>query len=391
MKRTALGLFSLQSIVAVVAFALVWLAAPLKVHALNAPITNSGDNTVSVIDTTTNTVIATVPVGRDPRGVAVTPDGTKVYVTNFDDNTVSVIGTVTNTVFATIPVGEQPTGLAVTPDGSRVYVANSNTTASPWTLSVIDTATKAVSAVPLPPPAGQSQGVAVTPDGKRVYVAGGAATVAVINTATNAGSAVSIPSATGLLNGVAITPDGRWVYVADGLNNGVSVINTTSNSLSTTIPGFSDPFEVAVSPNGSKVYVTNFALGNPGFVSVIDTDMNTIVVPSIPVGSAPAGLAVTPDGNRIYVANLVSNDVSVIDTGSNAVIATIPVGNNPEAYGLFIQPVPVFARAPGARNCHGTSVSALARKYRGLEAAADALGVPSVSALQEAIRAFCDG
>jgi YVTN family beta-propeller protein len=174
------------------------------------------------------------------------------------------------------------------------------------------------------------------------------------------------------------------------LNNRVSVIDTTSNSLSATIFGLSDAFDVAVSPNGSKLYVTNFALGNPGFVSVIDTATNTIVVPSIAVGSAPAGLAVTPDGNRIYVANFVSNDVSVIDTGSNAVIATIPVGKNPEAHGLFIQPVPVFAGTPGARNCHGTSVSALARKYKGLAVAAEALGVPSVSALQEAIRAFCD-
>jgi YVTN family beta-propeller protein len=102
MKRTALGLFSLRSIAAV-ALALAWLAAPAPVLALNAYITNSGDNTVSVIDTSTNTVVATVAVGANPRGVAVTPDGTKVYVTNFGDNTVSVIGTISNAVIATIP------------------------------------------------------------------------------------------------------------------------------------------------------------------------------------------------------------------------------------------------------------------------------------------------
>ena len=59
--------------------------------AQNAYITNSGSNTVSVIDTATNTVVSTIPVGISPGGVAVTPDGSKVYVTNFLSNTVSVI------------------------------------------------------------------------------------------------------------------------------------------------------------------------------------------------------------------------------------------------------------------------------------------------------------
>src|SRR5215831_3382169 len=76
--------------------------------AQNAYITNSGSNTVSVIDTATNTVVSTIPVGISPGGVAVTPDGSKVYVTNFLSNTVSVIATATNTVVSTIPVGPPP-------------------------------------------------------------------------------------------------------------------------------------------------------------------------------------------------------------------------------------------------------------------------------------------
>ena len=71
-------------------------------------VANNGDNTVSVIDTATNTVVATIPVGAGASGVAVTPDGTKVYVTNSASNNVSVIGTATNTVVKTIPVGTSP-------------------------------------------------------------------------------------------------------------------------------------------------------------------------------------------------------------------------------------------------------------------------------------------
>src|SRR5262244_2845507 len=55
-----------------------------------AYVTNSASNTVSVIDTATNTVVATVPVGSVPLGVAITPDGTRAYVANPGSGTVSV-------------------------------------------------------------------------------------------------------------------------------------------------------------------------------------------------------------------------------------------------------------------------------------------------------------
>src|SRR5690606_10111281 len=81
-----------------------------------AYITNANSNSVSVIDTSTNTVIATIPVGTFPYGVAVSPNGTRVYIINELGNNVSVIDTTTNAVIATIPVGLVPTGVAVSPD-----------------------------------------------------------------------------------------------------------------------------------------------------------------------------------------------------------------------------------------------------------------------------------
>jgi YVTN family beta-propeller protein len=78
----------------------------------------SGDlnsNTVSVIATATNTVVATIPMGVGPSRVAITPDGAFAYVVNgLTANTVSVIATATNTVVATIPVGVGPSGVAIT-------------------------------------------------------------------------------------------------------------------------------------------------------------------------------------------------------------------------------------------------------------------------------------
>ena len=87
-------------------------AAPIpttQCPAMLAYIANLDSNDVSVIDTSNDTVLATVPVGNSPFGVAVKPDGTRVYVTNDGDNTVSVIDTFNNTVVATEGVGLQPT------------------------------------------------------------------------------------------------------------------------------------------------------------------------------------------------------------------------------------------------------------------------------------------
>jgi YVTN family beta-propeller protein len=85
-----------------------------------AYVANTFSNTVSVIDTTTNTVIATIPVGLGPFDIAATPDGNRVYVTNQSSSTVSVIDAVTNTVVDTIPVGFGPTEILIVSPGLPV-------------------------------------------------------------------------------------------------------------------------------------------------------------------------------------------------------------------------------------------------------------------------------
>jgi YVTN family beta-propeller protein len=370
------------------ALAIVLGGAPSS--AQNAYIPNASDNTVSVIDTAINTVVGLpIPVGDFPFGVAVSPDGSKVYVANAGyathNSTVSVIATATNTVIGTIPVGYLANGIAVTPDGSTVYVATANSSS----VSVISTATNTV--VGTIPVGYIPEGVvvAVSPDGSKLYVTNASGgTVSVISTATNTvvGTIpVSFPF------GVAVAPDGSKVYVTSG--SGVAVIDTTTNTVTATIPvGFIRPNGVAVTPDGSKVYVVIEVAGTTGFpvpgsVSVIDTLTNTMVGMPIPVGSDPTGIAITPDGSKVYVTNEADNTVSVIDTATNIVVAVLPVGNAPFAFGVFIQPR--FAGTPGHRHCDGTSVEALAETFGSLHRAAIALGFPTVHALKVAVNAFC--
>src|SRR5262249_12485216 len=91
---------------------------------VNAYVANENSTTVSVIDTASNTITATIPVGRNPASVALTPNSAFLYVANASSNTVSVVDTATNTVIATVPVGSLPISVAVTPDGASVYVVN---------------------------------------------------------------------------------------------------------------------------------------------------------------------------------------------------------------------------------------------------------------------------
>jgi YVTN family beta-propeller protein len=96
---------------------------------------------ISVIDPVTHTVTAKVDVDTGPYGVDVTPDGTLSYATIFDSyGTVTVTNTSTNLVIATIPVGSYPVGISITPDGKSAYVANF----ADATVSVIDIASNTV-------------------------------------------------------------------------------------------------------------------------------------------------------------------------------------------------------------------------------------------------------
>lgn len=296
----------------------------------------TNETSVYVIDTTTNNVTATVPVGMGPGGVAVNPAGTKVYVANefggSINGTISVIDTADNTVTDTVSVGRSPIGVAVTPDGTKVYVTNLDS----GTVSVIDTLTNNVTATV---PVGLGPvGVAVSPDGKKVYVANDFSgqsngTVSVIDTANNTVTATTKVGRDP--QGVAITPDGKRVYVAD---DNISVIDTTSNNVTAMVNvnvGLG-PLGIVVTPDGTKVYVANYwaGMGN-GTVSVIDTATNTVIA-TVNVGSYPRGVAITPDGTKVYVTNSYSDYISVIDTATDTIATNVSVGIGTTAFGQFI-------------------------------------------------------
>jgi YVTN family beta-propeller protein len=263
-------------------------------------VTNSGDNTLSVIDTGTNQVVARVKVGKSPEAVRVRPDGKRVYVTNAGDNTVSVIDSAANRVVATLSItGTQssgsPFGMSLSAEGSRLYVCNlpdrRTSTSRDATLVVIDTASNQV----------------------------------VDRISTGRAMPEGIAASAG--------PTGDRLYVADSLRDLLLVLDAATHQI-TPVPVGGVPKGVAVSPDSTRVYVAN---SQDNTVSVLRTDNNQII--AIPqVGARPQGTAVSPDGQQVFVTNQDAGTLSVLAaTDPPRVLATIPSGRAPE--GLTVRPV----------------------------------------------------
>jgi cysteine-rich repeat protein/YVTN family beta-propeller protein len=292
-----------------------------------------------------------------PSRIAVTPDGTKAYVTSGSGTDVSVIDTATNTVSATVNVGKGVTGIAITPDGRKAYVTHGldGSLASNYqnSVSVIDTATNTVSATVNVVPS--SVGVVISPDGRNVYILNNRSAgynsnaISVIDTAMNAVTAiVNISGVSDWMWDIAISSDGKTLYVTHAengsayTNGSIYTIDTATHAVHSTVTVGSNPTSIAISPDGKKAFIaclTNGlgAQGVNGTVFVIDTATNAIAA-KVSVGGSPGSVAFSPDGTRAFVSHSGSagGSVSVIDTATNAVMGTMDVGMLP--VGIAITP-----------------------------------------------------
>ncbi|SEE23539.1 40-residue YVTN family beta-propeller repeat-containing protein [Streptomyces misionensis] len=135
---------------------------------------------------------------------------------------------------------------------------------------------------------------------------------------------------------VALSPDGTQAYVTDYAGGAITVIDTATNTAVDAFAVGAAPTPVAFSPDGAHAYVG--LTGSPGQVAVIDTATRTVTA-TVPVGGQPFALQVRPDGGRVYVADFVKNVVEVIDTATNTLAATIaePAGARSPT-GLAVSP-----------------------------------------------------
>ena len=285
-------------------------------------VANSGNGTVSVINTTTNAVSGAVTVGGEPVDVAITPDGRYAWVVDGIGGSVSVIDTKTKTVVqGPIAVGLAPRGIAITPNGGRAYVTNSGDD----TVTVLNTGTYATVGDPIAV-GDEPDGVAVTPDGGTVFVAQRGGGIAVIN-ANTAEVVDTIDDSLGPSR-ITIGPRGGRAFVTNHASDSVSAFSPGGGSfLGSPIPVGTEPTGIASTPSGSFVYAASAADGS---LTQIDTGIE------LPIGApldfpGATGVAITPDGLQGYVTDGGGSAVSVLDINRNVLAGAVPVGDKPVA------------------------------------------------------------
>lgn len=278
-----------------------------------------------------------VDVGSSPLTAAITPDGLEVYVSNFGSNTVSVISTATDKVIATVAVGSEPDALAMSPDGSRVYVGQHG-----GNVSVIDTFTKVVSTISVGSPV---RDLALTPDGSKLYVAMEFAGLKKVDISTGS---VAVVSSIACPEGVALTPNGKYLYVnyqcfGPGGSSGHDAIgkfDVATDTLLKGIIGFPNVgSKIAVSRDGKRVWASNVdACSSPaydhvgcplvpqGIINIIETESDRLVDSLAAVGRvsfAPKDSFVVVGGPQLMLLKPCTAFIGLINlAGSGSMAVT---------------------------------------------------------------------
>jgi YVTN family beta-propeller protein len=278
---------------------------------------NFKDNTVSVIDTSAGTVVATVPIAAGPHGMVITPDGRRLFVSSDGSSAMSVIDTIVDRVTGTVEVGKSPHGVALVPGKDLLLVAVNGEDK----VAFVDTAKLAVVATV---GIGKPHTIGVSPDGKAAYVSSqvpGHFAVAIIDLAGR--TVLRTVPLDKTPRDLEYSFDGK-VYFTEAGANAVMVLDPASDKIVAEIPTGVSPHYVNHPRN------TMFGMAivqGPGELLLFDPKTGK-PVRSIKVGDQPHWLAVSGDGKTAYVTNEGSNTLSIVDIASGKTV-TIAVGNQP--------------------------------------------------------------
>jgi YVTN family beta-propeller protein len=274
---------------------------------------NSNSNSISVIDLATNAILRNITVDGTPHNIKLSEDQLTLYIltSNRDSGTIFMLNTTSNELMKEIiPTEVSVQDIAIFNDtmyasdvlGGKVLVMNVNGTI----IDEIDVGSR-------------PQSMEVRPDGQVLYVTRLGGPISVVDLEQKI--VIKEIDSASMPHRLSFTNEGAVLFVVNTGSDTLSVIDSRKHEVIKTIPVGDSPGYVALNPDETLAYVTNMESNT---VSILDADK---VVNEIPVGNGPYGIAFSADGgDLVYVSNMRGNDVSVINTTSNNVTATISSG-----------------------------------------------------------------
>ena len=301
-----------------------------------------GGNVV-VISAASDAVIARIAVGKRPRGVRISPDGTRLFVAlsgtpkagpgvkdsdlppaDPSADGIGVVDLATLKLLRVIPGGTDPELFDVTSDGKRLWVSNEDSAQA----SLIDVETGEI--VRRVPVGKEPEGVGIQPGGKVVYVTNeGDNMVSVLD--IESGKTVAQVDTGGRPRSVAFTNDGARAFIACETTHALTLIDARTHTRTgeLELPGEGvRPMGLVVSADGGTLFATG-GRGKTVHVIGLGGAAPQITATIADVGARPWGIGVTRRGDKLYTANGPAGDVSVITTATGTVARHIAVGGSP--------------------------------------------------------------
>lgn len=279
---------------------------------------NQDAGSISVLGERSRTVQATLTTDASPARLALSADGTTLYLTHPAGHQLSAVDAASGRTVARVTVQGEPFAIAIDPRDGAVLAADWNG----GELLRLDPGLKAVTGR-----------LALGGSPAAMVIVGGRMFVA--DRAGDAVAVVDLPSwrlVTRMAVGKApfalvASSDGRHLYVANARSASVSVIDVPSLTATRTLAVGQMPYGVAMSPDDALLFVANQQSGS---VSIIDAEQLVRLI-DVKVGRYPEGICLGADGSTVYVTNWLSNDVSVLAVPLAREVGRIAVGGGPRA------------------------------------------------------------
>jgi YVTN family beta-propeller protein len=335
---------------------LAFAATPLAADTVRIYVTNSGGDSVHVVDPATNKVVQEIKGIETAHGINFSADGARVYISNEADRTLDVVERNSGRIIRKVPLSGRPNNIAVTKDGGRVVVAIAQDAGA---LDFIDatslTRAKSIAVN------GRQHNVYVTPDSKYSISGSTRSNVITVVDLQNEQPAWELKLDAGIRPMAFETgPDGstRRIFAQLSNFNGFAVVDFASRKevekikLPDEPTGFgaqeqrlgSPSHGIGVAPDGKTLWVTSLSANAVFVYSLPDLKpQGHVALPELklksftqPLGALPNWVTFTPDSKLIYVSNSGIRSVSAIDTSAMKVVANIPVGEVPKRINTLV-------------------------------------------------------